>query len=86
MRCSLRSAVVDARSPESANGDRHHVAAGGTSSPELASSLVSLFKGKADMALGNHRIRSNIANIPLILGVSATIHPLSMGGITVWTR
>lgn len=57
--------------------------AGGTSLPELASSLVSLFKGKADMALGNV-IGSNIANILLILGVSATIHSLSMGGITVW--
>ncbi|SEA27435.1 cation:H+ antiporter [Alistipes timonensis JC136] len=56
--------------------------AGGTSLPELASSLVSLFKGKADMALGNV-IGSNIANILLILGVSATINPLSMGGITV---
>ena len=56
--------------------------AGGTSLPELASSLVSLFKGKADMALGNV-IGSNIANILLILGVSATISPLSMGGITV---
>ena len=55
--------------------------AGGTSLPELASSLVSLFKGKAEMALGNV-IGSNIANILLILG--ATIHPLSMGGITVW--
>lgn len=57
--------------------------AGGTSLPELASSLVSLFKGKADMALGNV-IGSNVANILLILGLSATIHPLSMGGITVW--
>ena len=57
--------------------------AGGTSLPELASSLVSLFKGKAEMALGTV-IGSNIANILLILGVSATIHPLSMGGITVW--
>ena len=57
--------------------------AGGTSLPELASSLVSLFKGKAEMALGDV-IGSNIANILLILGVSATIHPLSMGGITVW--
>ena len=57
--------------------------AGGTSLPELASSLVSLFKGKAEMALGNV-IGSNIANILLILGLSATIHPLSMGGITVW--
>ena len=56
--------------------------AGGTSLPELASSLVSLFKGKSDMALGNV-IGSNIANILLILGISATIHPLSMGGITL---
>lgn len=55
--------------------------AGGTSLPELASSVVSLLKGKADMALGNV-IGSNIANILLILGLSATIHPLTMGGIT----
>lgn len=56
--------------------------AGGTSLPELASSVVSLLKGKAEMALGNV-IGSNIANILLILGVSATIHPLTMGGITL---
>lgn len=56
--------------------------AGGTSLPELASSVVSLLKGKSEMALGNV-IGSNIANILLILGVSATIHPLTMGGITM---
>lgn len=56
--------------------------AGGTSLPELASSLVSLLKGKSDMALGNV-IGSNIANILLILGLSATINPLTMGGITM---
>ena len=50
--------------------------------PELASSVVSLLKGKAEMALGNV-IGSNIANILLILGISATIHPLTMGGITL---
>ena len=55
--------------------------AGGTSLPELASSVVSLIKGKADMALGNV-IGSNIANILLILGLSDTINPLTMGGIT----
>ena len=55
--------------------------AGGTSLPELASSVVSLVKGKADMALGNV-IGANIANILLILGLSATINPLTMGGIT----
>ncbi len=56
--------------------------AGGTSLPELASSVVSLVKGRAEMALGNV-LGSNIANILLILGVSATIHPLSLGGITI---
>lgn len=55
--------------------------AGGTSLPELASSVVSLLKGKSEMALGNV-IGSNIANILLILGLSATINPLTMGGIT----
>ena len=55
--------------------------AGGTSLPELASSVVSLLKGKAGLALGNV-VGSNVANILLILGVSATIRPLTMGGIT----
>lgn len=56
--------------------------AGGTSLPELASSLVSVIKGKPDMALGNI-VGSNIANILLILGLSATIRPLAPGGITL---
>lgn len=56
--------------------------AGGTSLPELASSLVSVIKGKPDMALGNI-VGSNIANILLILGLSATIRPLVPGGITL---
>lgn len=54
--------------------------AGGTSLPELASSLVSLAKGRAAMALGNV-LGSNIANILLILGLGAAIRPLSMGGM-----
>ena len=58
--------------------------AGGTSLPELASSLVSLFKGKADMALGNV-IGSNIANILLILGLCSTVVPLTPGGIDAVT-
>ncbi len=56
--------------------------AGGTSLPELASSVVSLLKGRAEMALGNV-LGSNIANILLILGLSATIRPLSLGSITI---
>jgi len=56
--------------------------AGGTSLPELASSVVSVVKGRAEMALGNV-IGSNTANILLILGCSSTVRPLTMGGITL---
>ena len=56
--------------------------AGGTSLPELAASAVSALKGKAEMAMGNV-LGSNISNIFLVLGASATITPLSLGGITM---
>ena len=55
--------------------------AGGTSLPELASSVVSLLKGRPAMALGNV-LGSNITNLLLILGLSASVHPLSTTGIT----
>lgn len=51
------------------------VVAVGTSLPELATSAVAAFKKKADIAVGNI-VGSNIFNIFLILGVSATIRPL----------
>lgn len=57
--------------------------AGGTSLPELAASVVSFLKGKVGMALGNV-VGSNIANILLILGLSSSIAPLTMGGITLF--
>ncbi len=57
--------------------------AGGTSFPELAASIVSIIKGKSDIALGNV-IGSNIANILLVLGLSSTITPLQMGSITLY--
>ena len=56
--------------------------AGGTSLPELASSVVSLVKGRSGMALGNV-IGSNTANILLVLGVSASARPLTFGSITI---
>lgn len=56
--------------------------AGGTSLPEFAASMVSLIKGKSDIALGNV-IGSNIANILLVLGFSSTLTPLTMGSITM---
>lgn len=57
--------------------------AGGTSLPELSSSLVSIFKGSPSLALGNV-LGSNIANILLILGSCSTVTPLTMGGITMF--
>jgi cation:H+ antiporter len=54
----------------------------GTSLPELAASLASIFKGSAAIALGNV-VGSNIANILLILGACSTVTPLTMGGITM---
>jgi len=51
------------------------VVAFGTSSPELAVSVMSAFKGQADLALGNV-IGSNIFNVLFILGISAAIIPL----------
>ena len=56
--------------------------AGGTSLPELASSLVSILRGSPSLALGNI-LGSNIANILLILGVCSTIRPLQLGDVTM---
>lgn len=57
--------------------------AGGTSLPELASSLVSILKGSTSLALGNV-LGSNIANILLILGTCSTVTPLTMGGVQMF--
>jgi len=51
------------------------VVAYGTSAPELAVSVLSSYQGAADIAIGNV-VGSNIANILLILGLSAAITPL----------
>lgn len=51
------------------------VVAFGTSSPELAVSVMSSLSGASDIALGNV-IGSNIFNVLFILGVSALIIPL----------
>lgn len=55
----------------------------GTSAPELIVNLIASFKGDADLAVGNV-LGSNIANILLILGVSAIIYPLTVQKNTVW--
>lgn len=55
--------------------------AAGTSMPEMFASIVPAIKGKSEIALGNI-LGSNIANILFILGTSATITPLRLGGIS----
>ncbi len=47
----------------------------GTSSPELALNLISAFKGRGDLALGNI-LGANICNMALVLGLCALIKPL----------
>lgn len=50
----------------------------GTSLPELCTSLVALFKGENDIAVGNV-IGSNIFNILFILGASSLLSPMNIG-------
>lgn len=57
------------------------IMAAGTSMPELATCVVAALKGRGQLALGNV-LGSNIANILLILGGAALIHPLSFSGMT----
>lgn len=56
------------------------IVAGGTSLPELATSVTAALKKNSGMAVGNV-IGSNLFNIFFVLGCSASISPLSMGGI-----
>lgn len=58
------------------------IVAGGTSLPELATSVVAARKGQSAIAIGNV-IGSNVFNILLILGTTATICPMQIGGITI---
>jgi len=58
------------------------IVAFGTSAPELAVSISALASGSTDMVIGNV-IGSCILNILLILGLTATIHPIEIHSDTV---
>ena len=58
------------------------IVAGGTSLPELATSVVAAYKGRSAIAIGNV-IGSNVMNIVLVLGLTSVIHPLRIMGITI---
>lgn len=58
------------------------IVAAGTSLPELATTVVAALKGEQDMAVANV-VGSNILNICLVLGLTATIQPIRLGGLSV---
>lgn len=57
------------------------IVAGGTSMPELATSIVAARKGNSGIAIGNV-LGSNVFNILFILGATGLITPLRLKGIT----
>jgi len=57
------------------------VVAGGTSLPELATSVVAARKGRSALAIGNV-LGSNVFNILMILGITGLICPMQLSGIT----
>ena len=58
------------------------IVAGGTSLPELATSVVAARKGRSALAIGN-AIGSNVFNILLILGTTAVVCPMRIMGINI---
>lgn len=58
------------------------ILAGGTSLPELATSMVAARKGREGLAVGNV-IGSNVFNIAGILGVCTIIRPMQVAEITI---
>lgn len=57
------------------------IVAGGTSLPELATSVVAARKGNSGIAIGNV-LGSNVLNILFILGLTGIISPMHIEGIT----
>jgi cation:H+ antiporter len=55
----------------------------GTSAPELAVCLDAVFSGTPELALGNI-VGSNIANVLLILGITACLYPIVVSKRIVW--
>ncbi len=58
------------------------VVAYGTSTPELAASILAAFNSHTELILGNI-IGSNISNVGMVIGISAIFAPLIISKITV---
>ena len=55
----------------------------GTSMPELVTAMIAAFKKEADLAIGNI-IGSNFFNIVGVLGITATVRPLTVSNHTLF--
>lgn len=60
------------------------IVAAGTSTPELAVSLVAMRQGHVGMSVGNV-VGSNVFNVLGILGIAALIRPLAVGAAAIET-
>ncbi|WP_144923234.1 calcium/sodium antiporter [Halorubrum salsamenti] len=60
------------------------IVAMGTSTPELAVSLVAMRQGHVGMSVGNV-VGSNVFNVLGILGIAALLRPLAVGGAAIET-
>lgn len=55
----------------------------GTSMPELATTLIAVFRGHDEVGVGT-LLGSNVFNALFIVGIAATIAPISTGGPALW--
>jgi cation:H+ antiporter len=60
------------------------VVALGTSAPEVATGVVSAYRGETDLAVGNS-LGSNLLNISMVLGITALVMPIEIHDAAVWT-
>jgi len=60
------------------------IVAAGTSTPELAVSLVAMRRGHVGMSVGNV-VGSNVFNVLGIMGIAAFLRPLAVGGAAIET-
>lgn len=58
------------------------VVAAGTSVPELAVSVMASIQGQVDLAVSNV-VGSNVFNLLIVVGLSALVRPLAIGGNTI---
>ena len=60
------------------------VVALGTSAPEVATGMVSAYRGEVDLAVGNS-LGSNLLNIAMVLGITSIIFPIELTDAGAWT-